>query len=185
MRAEGTLRRRAGQFNRVVASRDAGGAPPHTPPDGSRPRMQMYLWSAPTPDRDGDFDNGIIIHEYGHGISNRLVGGPSNTSCLTNRQQPGEGLSDWWALVYTAKPGDRGTEVDVSLDYDAPGGKAGTMIAKLFGEEPLQQIRDDLRRFKQVMETGEVVLSDGSLEGAGEGAMKERAARAPGLETRS
>ncbi len=81
-----------------------------TPPDGSRPRMQMYLWSAPTPDRDGDFDNGIIIHEYGHGISNRLVGGPSNTTCLTNRQQPGEGLSDWWALVYTAKPGDRGTD---------------------------------------------------------------------------
>lgn len=72
-----------------------------TPPDGSRPRMQMYLWSAPTPDRDGDFDNGIIAHEYGHGISNRLVGGPSNVSCLGNSQQAGEGLSDWWALYYT------------------------------------------------------------------------------------
>ena len=81
-----------------------------TPPDGRRPRMQMFLWSAPTPDRDGDFDSGIIIHEYGHGISNRLVGGPSNTSCLTNRQQPGEGLSDWWALAYTAEVGDAGTD---------------------------------------------------------------------------
>lgn len=72
-----------------------------TPPDGSRPRMQMFLWTAPNPDRDGDFDNGIIAHEYGHGISNRLVGGPANVSCLDNSQQAGEGLSDWWALYYT------------------------------------------------------------------------------------
>jgi len=76
-----------------------------TPPDGQRPRMQMFTWSAPTPDRDGDVDNGIIAHEYGHGISNRLVGGPSNTSCLGNSQQPGEGLSDWWSLFYT-QPND-------------------------------------------------------------------------------
>ena len=74
-----------------------------TPPDGQRPRMQMYVWTAPTPDRDGDLDDGIIIHEYGHGISNRLVGGPANVSCLGNTQQPGEGLSDWWALAYTAQ----------------------------------------------------------------------------------
>lgn len=75
-----------------------------TPPDGSRPRMQMFIWTNPNPDRDGDLDASIVIHEYGHGISNRLVGGPSNVSCLTNRQQPGEGLSDWWALAYTARP---------------------------------------------------------------------------------
>jgi extracellular elastinolytic metalloproteinase len=81
-----------------------------TPADGQRPRMQMFVWTAPNPDRDGDIDNGIIIHEYGHGISNRLVGGPSNVSCLSNRQQPGEGLSDWWALAYTAEVGDQGTD---------------------------------------------------------------------------
>jgi extracellular elastinolytic metalloproteinase len=81
-----------------------------SPPDGQAPRMQMYTWSAPNPDRDGDLDSGIVVHEYGHGISNRLIGGPANASCLTNRQQPGEGLSDWWALVYTAKQGDRGTD---------------------------------------------------------------------------
>ena len=65
-----------------------------------------------------------------------------------------------------------------------PGGKAGALIATLFGEEPTQQIRDDLRRFKQVMETGEVVLSDGSLEGAGQGPLKQRVAQAPGTEVR-
>lgn len=79
-----------------------------TPPDGSRPRMQMYLWNSTTPSRDGDFDNGIVVHEYGHGISTRQVGGPSNSSCLTNAQQPGEGISDWLALVYTHKSGDTG-----------------------------------------------------------------------------
>lgn len=81
-----------------------------TPDDGTPPRMQMFLWNRTNPERDGDLDNGIIIHEYGHGISNRLVGGPSNTLCLTNLQQPGEGFSDWWSLVYTAEVGDSGTD---------------------------------------------------------------------------
>jgi extracellular elastinolytic metalloproteinase len=82
-----------------------------TLPDGQRPRMQMYLWTAPNPDIDGDFDNGIVIHEYGHGISIRQVGGPSNTSVLNNNQQPGEGWSDWLSLAYTAETGDQGTDV--------------------------------------------------------------------------
>ena len=66
-----------------------------------------------------------------------------------------------------------------------PAGSAGAMVAKLFGEEPGQQLRDDLRRFKQVMETGEVVRSDGSLEGAGQGAAKQRPAQAPEAGVRS
>ena len=79
-----------------------------TPPDGSRPRMQMFLWNLTSPMRDGDLENSIIVHEYGHGISNRLVGGPSSVSCLNNLQQPGEGLSDWWALAYTATAAQTG-----------------------------------------------------------------------------
>jgi len=79
-----------------------------TPPDGQRPRMQMFVWTNPNPDRDGDIDSGVMVHEYGHGISNRLIGGPANASCLTNRQQAGEGLSDWWALAYTPRVGDTG-----------------------------------------------------------------------------
>jgi extracellular elastinolytic metalloproteinase len=73
-----------------------------TPVDGQRPRMQMYLWNTTTPNRDGDLDAGIIVHEYGHGISNRQVGGPAVVTCLQNQQQPGEGISDWLTLVYTA-----------------------------------------------------------------------------------
>ena len=80
-----------------------------TPADGSRPRMQMYLWTAPTPDLDGDVDNGIIIHEYGHGISNRMTG--TGSGCLSNAEQMGEGWSDYFGLMMThdwatALPGD-------------------------------------------------------------------------------
>lgn len=58
---------------------------------------------------DSDFDNGVIAHEYGHGISNRLTGGPSNSNCLQNAEQAGEGWSDFFALALTAKVGDSGT----------------------------------------------------------------------------
>jgi len=77
-----------------------------TPVDGSPPTMSMYLCNG----RDGALDNGVVIHEYGHGISNRLVGGPSNVSCLWNTQQPGEGISDWLALVFTHQVGDTGAD---------------------------------------------------------------------------
>ncbi|WP_299703288.1 T9SS-dependent M36 family metallopeptidase [uncultured Pontibacter sp.] len=68
------------------------------------------------PEVDGDFDNGIIVHEYGHGISNRLTGGPGTTSCLPTQvlasgqvlttEQMGEGWSDWFGLMMTMKKGD-------------------------------------------------------------------------------
>lgn len=61
-------------------------------------------------DLDGDFDNGIVAHEYGHGISNRLTGGASNSNCLGNAEQMGEGWSDWFALMITMNPGDVSTD---------------------------------------------------------------------------
>ncbi|TYP76235.1 M36 family metallopeptidase [Aquimarina intermedia] len=80
-----------------------------TPGDGGNPRMQMFLWTSPNPDRDGDLDNGIIAHEYGHGISIRLVGGPSSNT-LGGSEQMGEGWSDWFGLMLTMKAGDSGTD---------------------------------------------------------------------------
>lgn len=96
-----------------------------TPVDGGSGRMQMYLWVDAFdtlglgPEdivrpyshqvRDGDLDGGVIAHEYGHGVSNRLVGGPSNVSCLrTHDEREGEGWSDWWSYVLTMRPGDDG-----------------------------------------------------------------------------
>ena len=63
------------------------------------------------------------------------------------------------------------------MEYDPPGGKAGSIFAKLLGEEPSQQIDDDLRRLKQVIETGEVVRSHGSPEGMGRSILKQRPAQ--------
>jgi hypothetical protein len=53
--------------------------------------------------RDGDLENGIIIHEYGHGVSNRLTGGPG-INCLTGNEQAGEGWSDFYAISMTLNP---------------------------------------------------------------------------------
>ena len=62
-----------------------------------------------TVELDGSLDNGVVIHEYGHGVSNRLTGGPSNTNCLSNGEQGGEGWSDYFAMMFTMKTGDSGT----------------------------------------------------------------------------
>lgn len=101
------------------------------------------------------------------------------------RSCEGSDIPNAGTVRFKDAPADRGTEVRVELNYDAPAGKAGAVVAKWFGEEPGQQLTDDLRRFKQVMETGEVVLSDGSLMGAGEGAAAERPAQAPSTEVRA
>lgn len=52
---------------------------------------------------DSDFDNGVIAHELGHGVSNRLTGGPLNSNCLNNQEQAGEGWSDFFALAFTTR----------------------------------------------------------------------------------
>jgi len=69
------------------------------------------------------------------------------------------------AVRFRELPGDRGTEVKVALKYDPPAGKVGSAVAKLFGEAPRQQVRADLRRFKQILETGVVPTIDGQPHG--------------------
>ena len=83
-----------------------------TPPDGTSPRMQMFLFNQTTPMRDGSFDNGIIAHEFGHGVSNRLTGGAANANALTTIQSRGmgEGWSDFFSLVMTQDPSDQGND---------------------------------------------------------------------------
>ncbi|HZW77656.1 MAG TPA: T9SS-dependent M36 family metallopeptidase [Flavobacteriaceae bacterium] len=61
--------------------------------------------------RDGDLDNVVVAHEYGHGISVRLTGGRFRVNCLFNEEQMGEGWSDYFGLMLTMKPGDRGSDI--------------------------------------------------------------------------
>jgi uncharacterized membrane protein len=63
-------------------------------------------------------------------------------------------------------PGGRGTEVRVLLEYEPPAGRVGVAVARLFGEEPGIQVREDLRRFKQLVETGELPVSEIPGQGA-------------------
>ncbi len=78
-----------------------------TPADGSNPRMQMFLFTSP--ERDGDFDADVVLHEFTHGLSNRLVGGPNNVDCLGTplvgeSGSMGEGWGDWYAATITDEP---------------------------------------------------------------------------------
>ncbi len=72
----------------------------NSPADGGSGVMQMYLWNG-NPQKDGDVDNGIIIHEFSHGVSTRLTGGPAQSGCLGNNEQMGEGWSDYFSLMAT------------------------------------------------------------------------------------
>ncbi len=69
-----------------------------TPPDGARPRLQLFIWTGTTPARDGALDNQIIIHEATHGLSSRLHGNAGGLSSNMARGM-GEGWSDFYALA--------------------------------------------------------------------------------------
>jgi uncharacterized membrane protein len=82
------------------------------------------------------------------------------------------------SVVFKDAPGERGTEIHVDLEYEAPAGKVGDTIAKLAGAAPLARIKDDLRRFKQFLETGEIPRSDATPEGeSAERKLKQRPAQ--------
>jgi len=114
--------------DRVSADGQDGGGTDNanfsTPPDGMPGRMQMYIFSGPSPDRDGDLDAEVMLHEYGHGVSNRLLGGGGGIYEL----QPagmGEGWSDFYALSLLSEPAD-----DPRATY-AAGGYASYKIGGL------------------------------------------------------
>ena len=73
--------------------------------DGVPGRIQMFLFNGPTPDSDGDFDAEVVLHEYAHGLSSRLVGGGVGLSASQSAGM-GEGWSDFYALALLSEPGD-------------------------------------------------------------------------------
>ncbi|KAJ2375511.1 hypothetical protein IW150_002509 [Coemansia sp. RSA 2607] len=77
-----------------------------TPPDGRHPKMRMYVWDLTKPYRDGDLEQGIVVHEYTHGISIRLTGGPANSNCLSYGESGGmgEGWGDIFATIIRLTP---------------------------------------------------------------------------------
>jgi uncharacterized membrane protein len=81
-------------------------------------------------------------------------------------------------VTFSDAPGDRGTEIHVELNEEAQPGKLAEAAQKLTGKDPIANIKDDLRRFKAKVETGEVPRSEGSPEGeAAERKLKQRPAQ--------
>lgn len=83
--------------------------------------------------------------------------------CIAWRSLPGADVQNAGRVEFVAAPGGRGTEVLVHLRYEPPAGALGRGIAALFGKDPAHQVASDLRRLKQVIETGEVMRSDASI----------------------
>ncbi|KAH9266314.1 hypothetical protein BASA83_010698 [Batrachochytrium salamandrivorans] len=82
-----------------------------TPPDGQPGVMNMYRYTRSTPNRNPGLDNGAVIHEYAHGISHRLTGGPATSWCLNKGEARGmgEGWSDIISMIVLAKSSDTAT----------------------------------------------------------------------------
>ena len=81
------------------------------------------------------------------------------------RSVEGSKIDNSGTVRFVTAPRDQGTELHVDMRYSPPAGAVGATIAKIFGEEPAIQLKDDLRRFKNIAETGEVMRSDGSPDG--------------------
>jgi uncharacterized membrane protein len=93
------------------------------------------------------------------------------------RSLPGADVPNAGSVQFKPAAGGRGTEVKIELQYDPPGGNLVATLAKLIGQDPERQIEDDLRRFKQLMETGEIITTEG--QPVGQRTLASNAARKP------
>lgn len=133
---------------------------------GNRESSRVTHWVAKGPmDMDIEWDAEIVEDRENEVISWRSL--------------PGALIETNGTVHFNDAPGDRGAEVHVSLKYDLPGGSASAALAKLFGEEPGQQVRDDLRRFKMMLEAGEAATVKGQPSGRSRQTEKERTEISP------
>jgi uncharacterized membrane protein len=145
----------------------------------NRPAVELYRVFRHFENLPRFMEHLISVEETGEGRSHWVARGPAGTTVAWDAEiindDPGR-LIAWRSLhgsrVGTAGsvhfnelPFERGTEVRVSLKYDPPGGKLGSWLAWLFGENPRHQVREDLRRFKELMEAGEIPSVKGQPSG--------------------
>lgn len=95
---------------------------------------------------------------------------------LAWRSLPGADVDSAGSVLFRDAPGGRGTEIRIELQYNPPAGVVGATIAKLWGEEPSQQIKSDMHRLKQLLEAGEILTTDGQSSGR-EAKMEQRTAK--------
>jgi uncharacterized membrane protein len=157
----------------------------------NRPRHEVYeCWR--------DLDNlPRVVPELesvalqGGGRSHWVVNGPAGTTVewdaeitvdepgtrLAWRTPDGATVPNHGEVRFADAPAGRGTELRVDLHFEPPAGGVGKAVAAWLGDDPAATVREALRRYKQVLETGEVVRSDGSPRGAGQGLSEQHPAQ--------
>ncbi|KAH6565085.1 hypothetical protein BASA62_007466 [Batrachochytrium salamandrivorans] len=129
-----------------------------TPADGQSGIMNMFRFTSTNPNRDGGLDNAIPVHEYGHGISNRLTGGSATGQCLSSNEAGGmgEGWSDFFALVVTAKKQNRDV-TPMSTGSFVTNSARGIRSHPYSTDTKINPLKfSDLKRLTEVHDVGEV-----------------------------
>ncbi|MDQ2692625.1 MAG: DUF2892 domain-containing protein, partial [Chloroflexota bacterium] len=130
------------------------------------PRFMHYLDSVRVEDEESGRSHWVAKGPLGRQIEwDAEVIEERENELLVWKSLPGSSVESMGRVEFVDAPGGRGTIVHVSMQYNPPAGSFGAAFAKLFGKEPGLQIKEDLRRFKQIMETGEVPTVEGQPSG--------------------
>jgi uncharacterized membrane protein len=117
---------------------------------------------------DGDRSHWVVRAPAGRTVEwDAIVHNEIENELIAWRSLPGSRVDNAGSVIFRDAPGGRGTEVKVELQYNPPAGALGAVFATLWGEEPGQQIQDDLHRLKQLLETGEIPTTEGQSSGRG------------------
>lgn len=138
-----------------------------------RSRQEIYDFWRDFSNLPQVMENIVSVVPLGEGVDRWTIAAPAGTEVSTDTRivedRPGE-LISWRSVegsqietegkvMFRDGPADRGTEVEAVIAYKPPAGALGRAIAKLFQREPAVQARQDLKRLKMLMETGEIATS--------------------------
>ena len=130
------------------------------------PRFMEHLQSVRVLSEDGKQSHWVAKAPLGREIEwDSVITEEIENVYLAWHSLPGSIVESLGSVSFADAPGGRGTIVTVSMQYHPPAGSMGAAFARLLGEEPGQQVRDDLRHFKQIMETGEMPSVEGQTSG--------------------
>ena len=130
------------------------------------PRFMQHLESVRVDDRDSGRSHWVAKGPLGKTIEwDSEVIEERENELLVWKSLPGSLVESMGRVEFVDAPAGRGTIVYVAMQYNPPAGSLGAAFAKLFGEEPGTQIKEDLRHFKQIMETGEIPTVEGQPSG--------------------
>ena len=132
------------------------------------PRFMEHLESVQVDRSDGDRSHWVAKGPLDRRVEwDAEIIEERENELLVWKSLPGSTVESMGRVEFLDAPGGRGTIVHVSMEYNPPAGSLGAAFAKLFGKEPGHQINADLRRFKQIMEAGEVASVEGQPSGRG------------------